>query len=948
MDSSHNIIQGRKFGGVACLWDKSISHIVKPLQTDSKRVCGVTMKLQHDRSLLMLSAYLPCDNYSMTNCSDEFMDVVSEMELIIEDVAPDMIIVGGDLNIDLSRDNAHSNYIADLCSRNNLCFCWHHNNAKQDYTFVTTDMRSKSCIDHFLVSDNVFSDIESVSVIDHVLNPPGSWHRPIQLVLNMTAPSVNISPPQHNRNDFISWKRIKPVHYEEYKAHLSALIECLDVPHDALNCNDLMCDSEDHKHQLDKYCSDLIELCVRAGNECFPKFRDKKKNIPYWREEVEPKRQDALFWGHIWNECGRPSEGVVADLYRKCKREYHYAVRHVKRNDSQLRKQRMLENVINNDQRNFWNETKKLHSKGKVLPSRIDDAHSTEEIVNLFGEKYKTLFNSVPSDSDELSVLKARIRNSIVTSAANNDHVVHCDEVQKAARKLKPGKADGDKGLYSNHIKMGPVSLHKHISNILTGMFIHGTNVYDLLIATISSLPKDKSGDFCSSNNYRGISLLSAIAKIYDLILIDRYGAHLSTSELQYSFKHHHSTVMCHTVLRETVNYYMNRGSNIYACFLDASKAFDRVRYDKLFTLLEERGLPPVIIRSLMDQYERQMIRTSWNGCYSEYFSATNGIRQGGVLSPILYTVYADELIRRLAADGTGCHIGHRYVGIICYADDIVLLSPSRKGLQNMLNICQEYGAEYSVKYNERKSMTMCFTRQHEMPEFCVKINGEELQCVSKFKHVGIYVTHNLSTENEMKMKRCDFICRVNHVLSQYSKMPSEAKCRLINSSCCHYYGCETWNFSENCFNNILTSWNIAIRQAWRLPYRTHSKYLPVLAGFSAKDIIYQKFLTLYNNMYFSKNGTVQYIAKNCEYDARSLLHKNITHISTVLKISTDDIVTCKIQKLVKCSANCEDIEVRDCCNMLIELNHCLEGLVYIPGFSNDITNEFLFSIATS
>ncbi len=110
---------------------------------------------------------------------------------------------------------------------------------------------------------------------------------------------------------------------------------------------------------------------------------------------------------------------------------------------------------------------------------------------------------------------------------------------------------------------------------------------------------------------------------------------------------------------------------------LDASKAFDRLRYNKLFELLIKWDFPPIVIRALLDMYTRQEAHTGWNKHYLEYFAVQNGSLQGGIISPLLYTVYADELVHRLELEGIGCHIGLKYYVVICYADDMQILCPS-------------------------------------------------------------------------------------------------------------------------------------------------------------------------------------------------------------------------------------------------------------------------------
>ena len=92
--------------------------------------------------------------------------------------------------------------------------------------------------------------------------------------------------------------------------------------------------------------------------------------------------------------------------------------------------------------------------------------------------------------------------------------------------------------------------------------------------------------------------------------------------------------------------------------------------------------------------HTNQTLKVKWGSVMSEFFSIMNGVKQGGVLSPVLFAVYTDGLILRLQESGIGCHMGGRYAGVLAYADDITLISPNMTGLRKMSSICEQYATE--------------------------------------------------------------------------------------------------------------------------------------------------------------------------------------------------------------------------------------------------------------
>ena len=111
-----------------------------------------------------------------------------------------------------------------------------------------------------------------------------------------------------------------------------------------------------------------------------------------------------------------------------------------------------------------------------------------------------------------------------------------------------------------------------------------------------------------------------------------------------------------------------------------------------MFTKLLDKGLPAVVVRALISVYEQQFAWVRWGKARSEMFPVVNGTRQGSVLSPAIFAIYMDEILANLRKLGVGCYIGEVFMGAMGYADDLVLLAPSRTAMQMMLQACEEFG----------------------------------------------------------------------------------------------------------------------------------------------------------------------------------------------------------------------------------------------------------------
>ena len=161
----------------------------------------------------------------------------------------------------------------------------------------------------------------------------------------------------------------------------------------------------------------------------------------------------------------------------------------------------------------------------------------------------------------------------------------------------------------------------------------------------------------------------------------------VSLNDRQHGFRANYSTNTACFVLKETLLNYTKSNSNVYACFIDISKAFDTVSHKILLKKLRDYGIPDLYVNVIGYWYGNQYVRVRYGSSYSDEWRLCNGVRQGGVLSGLFFNIYIDSLLVKFLSSKYGCKLGIISSNIIAYADDIVILAPSVASLQILIDI---------------------------------------------------------------------------------------------------------------------------------------------------------------------------------------------------------------------------------------------------------------------
>ena len=420
---------------------------------------------------------------------------------------------------------------------------------------------------------------------------------------------------------------------------------------------------------------DLLSAIIEASHLNIPMYGgcwvgEKRPgvSVPGWSREVKPYKDDSIYWGNLWKNAGRPSTGWVHQVYVEARRQYHLAILRVRRSCKEHQAKELLAAAMEGDiqlLKEMKTIKKGCNAGNSELPDMVGGAEGEQGIAEMFKQSYDTLYNSAPSGA-EMTEIKAMLEGLIGVSAGQDVAKVTGIVVKEAVSKLKPNKTDVSGSYVSDALKNAPDLLYDHLATVFRSWLCHGTVTPSLLACSFMPLLKSSLKDPSDPASYRAIAGSSLILKIFELVVILLWGHLLSSDSLQFGYKAKTSTTHCTWLVSEVVQHMLRGGVNPIVTVLDCSKAFDKCKFSLLFKRLLDKGLPPIVVRVLAFIYMEQYGWVKWGDGKSSLMTMSNGTRQGAVLSPIFWAVYADPMLQRLRALGLGAHVAGLFMGAVC------------------------------------------------------------------------------------------------------------------------------------------------------------------------------------------------------------------------------------------------------------------------------------------
>ena len=233
-----------------------------------------------------------------------------------------------------------------------------------------------------------------------------------------------------------------------------------------------------------------------------------------------------------------------------------------------------------------------------------------------------------------------------------------------------------------------------------------------------------------------------------------------------------------------------------------------------------------------------------------------------------------------------GCHLGDVFCWAVGYADDILLLAPSRSAMATMLNICETYAEENNLEFSTDpdpvKSKSKCIFMQGHMRQpkpLNLKLYGVDLPWVKTATHLGHELSEDCKMDLDMRNKRADFINKSTEVRECFNFAQPNQVLQAVKTYCCAMYGAMTWPLFSPKANEVFNSWNTCVKLAWGVPRSTHTYFVDHFLGSglpSLKASLLSCYGKFYDSVRVSTSLELRLVASLASQDIRSSTGSNL------------------------------------------------------------------------
>lgn len=761
--------------GVGFIVKKSLKHNIESFIGTTERVATLNLNFQGYK-LSVIQVYAPTDAASETEIDEFYMSIIKVME-----TAHKNIILMGDFNAKIGvprleeylvmkqhgygKRNDRGQRLVDFALENKLTIintCFKKKQSRR-WTWQSPNGKHKNEID-FIMSNQpkIFQNIETIN-----MNYP-SDHRPIRA-------TIKLSKHKRNRAKFTF----------NHKSSLNTDEEIIK-----------------YNESLELLLSNPIPL-----NTSIQLYYDKLINVinqslQYARKENHNKKLHKILSSRTTKLLQRRRElQKTKNKTRTMKNElsalYKLANKYIKKDYENYR----LETIQRNLQQ--LGSTKKAFKELRAQKTWIEglkktnkNLHNRKDIMTTATEFYRDLYSDKNGTITEINI------NNEVTLCETNIEPIDEIEIIDAIKKLKVEKSPGSDNITNEAVKLAQKALAGPLTKLFNLILQNSETPVQWSESNIILIYK--KGDSKDISNYRPISLLPVLYKLFSSIINRRISITLEAKQPveQAGFRKGFSTVDHIHTLELIIEKYQERQRPLYVAFVDYQKAFDTVSHSSIWESLREQEVADKYIKVIRSIYNNNSSRVKLE-TIGPSFPIKRGVRQGDPLSPTLFIAILEHVISKLDWKYSGINIQGMYLSHLRFADDLVLLSESSSQLQHMIHSLHSASVEVGLEINVSKTMAM--TNSEKRP---IIINNNPLEYTENYIYLGKRISFDKNSNDREIERRIQLTWNKYWSMKEIFKskvIPINIKTKVMNSNLlpCLTYGCQTWKFTSKIKNKL-------------------------------------------------------------------------------------------------------------------------------------------------
>ena len=783
------LLSSRKDGicreGVGLVISQPLLQCLETFEAVSSRIITAKFKIK-EGILNIIQVYAPTSAHSETE-SDEFYDT---LQLHIQKIKKnEKLILMGDLNAKIGREhcswkptvgrfglgelNSRGEKLLEFCTLHNLAVCntfFQHKDTRKS-TWTSPCGKYRNMIDFIITQQNHMTDI--LNCRSYCSADIGSDH-------NLVLAKMSWHPRKVKRIRSLP----KKFDVSRLKNHSIAL---------------------EFQAKIGGAFEPLLGLEDTDLEGIWSSFRDTTNRITEETVGLKKARHVRGLPDEVMKACDHRRKARIKMLnnptdrnrttYTKLNKTVKWQVKQWKSKLLEMEIVQMEEDHAKNDSHQLFKRVKQLAGEKEKIPAAAKDSNGTlrtapGEVMECWKKHFdKHLNTSFPREEVVLNLIPDPPRGNVQPSQPFS-----MDELEMAVRKLKNNKACGLDKISAETIKAGGTVMNMLLFKIINAAWTQGKVPEDWSAGLIT--PVFKKGDKLDPGNYRAITLLSIPGKVLCRMILNRIENTIEDhlTEEQCGFRRARGTSDAVFVVRQILEKAKERRVPIHWNFVDFKAAFDTIWREALWKCLRSINVDSKLVDLIEEMYAHTKCAVTVNGKISEWFKVGVGVRQGCLLSPALFNLFLEFVMKDLRKLDSGVQIGNICINNIRYADDTTLIDLIFEKLQLTTDELDKSCKKWGMKINLAKCKTMTEDPRH------ITINNQPLEKVRQFVFLGSNVP---SVEEDVKRRTrlaAWSFGRLKNTIWTNSDISRTLKIRIYKSLILPIatYGSESWTLKKS------------------------------------------------------------------------------------------------------------------------------------------------------